>query len=387
MPERAEAVLVGRESSSSPQSVVVFEERCFNELIIRERKRANRSDRALMLLCVDVTALSTGWGAGGFQTNERRSVSEQVSAALAQVKRKGDVLGWYDQDAVLGLLAPGLSPSDAEAVCAGLVRRVRQAVAERLDAPLPDGTVHAGIYPEPKRPGSDDPWPVDPMFYPERCSGWNRRGSYDRLKRALDVLGSLVLLIGLAPLFLLVAALVGLTSRGPVFFKQVRIGLGGQPFTMLKFRSMYAQSEHRLHQDYVRWFISSSGACKGTGAQPRHFKLTDDPRITPVGRFLRKTSLDELPQLWNVLRGDMSLVGPRPALPYELEQYKPWHRHRILDAVPGMTGLWQVFGRSRTTFDEMVRLDLRYARSRSLWTDIKLLLATPAAVLSGKGAG
>jgi lipopolysaccharide/colanic/teichoic acid biosynthesis glycosyltransferase len=116
------------------------------------------------------------------------------------------------------------------------------------------------------------------------------------------------------------------------------------------------------------------------------FKIVDDPRVTAVGRMLRKTSFDELPQLWNVLRGDMSLVGPRPPLHYEVEQYEPWHRRRVLEVKPGITGLWQVSGRSRTTFDEMVRLDLRYAKTCSLWTDIKILLATPAAVISGKGA-
>ena len=108
--------------------------------------------------------------------------------------------------------------------------------------------------------------------------------------------------------------------------------------------------------------------------------------MTAVGRILRKTSLDELPQLWNVVRGDMSLVGPRPPLQYEVEQYQPWHRRRVLDAKPGITGLWQVSGRSRTTFDDMVRLDLRYAKTSSAWTDIKILLATPAAVIAGKGA-
>jgi lipopolysaccharide/colanic/teichoic acid biosynthesis glycosyltransferase len=112
----------------------------------------------------------------------------------------------------------------------------------------------------------------------------------------------------------------------------------------------------------------------------------NDPRITPIGHVLRKTSLDELPQLWNVVRGDMSLVGPRPPLPYEVEQYKPWHTRRVIDATPGITGLWQVGGRSRTTFEEMVRLDLQYAKTRSFWTDMKILLATPGAVFSGKGA-
>jgi lipopolysaccharide/colanic/teichoic acid biosynthesis glycosyltransferase len=184
---------------------------------------------------------------------------------------------------------------------------------------------------------------------------------------------------------LLIAALVKATSRGPVFFRQVRIGQRAQPFTMLKFRSMRTNAGHGIHQDYVTWFINSSGK-KQEGADSGVFKITNDPRITSIGRILRNTSLDELPQFLNVLMGQMSLVGPRPPLPYEVEQYKPWHCRRVLEAKPGITGLWQVTGRSRTTFDEMVRLDLRYARSYSLWMDIKILLATPKAVISGKGA-
>jgi lipopolysaccharide/colanic/teichoic acid biosynthesis glycosyltransferase len=148
---------------------------------------------------------------------------------------------------------------------------------------------------------------------------------------------------------------------------------------------MNANADHSLHRDYVSWFIKSSGQ-RQNGNNTGLFKLADDPRVTPVGRVLRKTSLDELPQFINVLRGEMSLVGPRPPLPYELEQYKFWHRRRVLDVKPGITGLWQVTGRSRTTFDEMVRLDLQYARTASLWIDIKILLATPRAVISGRGA-
>jgi lipopolysaccharide/colanic/teichoic acid biosynthesis glycosyltransferase len=158
-----------------------------------------------------------------------------------------------------------------------------------------------------------------------------------------------------------------------------------KPFRMLKFRTMHTGADSRIHHEYVTQFINSSAQRNASGA-PGLFKLAHDPRVTPIGRFLRKTSLDELPQLVNVLRGEMSLVGPRPPLKYELDQYKPWHCHRVLDAKPGITGLWQVTGRSRTTFDEMVRLDLRYARTHSIWTDIKILMATPRAVLSGKGA-
>ncbi len=194
-----------------------------------------------------------------------------------------------------------------------------------------------------------------------------------------------MLLAAFSPLFLLIAAMVKLKSAGPVFFRQVRLGEMAKPFTILKFRTMYVDVDHALHHQFVTQFIKSSGQAAEPGNSDL-FKLTNDPRITPVGRLLRKTSLDELPQLWNVLRGDMSLVGPRPPLPYEFEQYEPWHRRRVLEAKPGITGLWQVAGRSRTTFDEMVRLDLRYAKTCSLWTDIKILMATPAAVISGKGA-
>jgi len=162
-----------------------------------------------------------------------------------------------------------------------------------------------------------------------------------------------------------IATLVRLTSRGAVFYAQERMGLDGKAFTVYKFRSMYDGAESETGPVWAR---------------------EDDPRATPIGRWLRRLDLDELPQLWNVLRGDMSLVGPRPPIPYELEKYALWHRRRILEAKPGITGLWQVYGRSRTTFDDMVRLDLRYICQRSLWLDLWILLRTPFAVVRGAGA-
>jgi lipopolysaccharide/colanic/teichoic acid biosynthesis glycosyltransferase len=226
---------------------------------------------------------------------------------------------------------------------------------------------------------------VDPFLYPELQLQQARRTHFHVVKRGMDILVSFLLLIILSPLLLAIAGFVKLSSCGPVLFRQVRIGQRMKPFKFFKFRTMYADSDHAVHQAYVSWFISSSGKAQ---EKEKHtfFKMTDDSRVTPIGHFLRKTSLDELPQLWNVLRGDMSLVGPRPSLRYELRQYKPWHRRRVLESKPGITGLWQVTGRSRTTFDEMVRLDLRYARKQSLWADIKILLATPAAVIKGTGA-
>jgi exopolysaccharide biosynthesis polyprenyl glycosylphosphotransferase len=227
-------------------------------------------------------------------------------------------------------------------------------------------------------------WPTDPLLF-----GLEKRNeavsARDIVKRTVDILGSATLLLFLSPVFLFLATLIKMKSPGPVFFRQTRIGQNAKPFTMLKFRSMRVNADTAVHQAYVTQFIKSAVAVAEAGAD-RVFKIAADARVTPLGHILRKTSLDELPQLWNVLRGDMSLVGPRPPLPYEVEQYQPWHHRRVLEAKPGITGLWQVTGRSRTTFDEMVRLDLRYAKTRSLWTDIKILLATPRAVIDGKGA-
>ena len=215
--------------------------------------------------------------------------------------------------------------------------------------------------------------------------GDRRRRPHDPAKRALDIALSSALLAILSPLFLVIAARVKLTSSGPVFFRQERIGQMMKPFMMLKFRTMRVNTDHAIHYEFVSSFIKSGNRVASAGKSGL-FKIVNDPRVTSIGRLLRRTSLDELPQLWNVLRGDMSLVGPRPPLAYEVAQYQSWHRRRVLEAKPGVTGLWQVTGRSRTTFDEMVRLDIRYARTYSAWTDIKILLATPRAVFSGKGA-
>src|SRR5439155_21194199 len=158
--------------------------------------------------------------------------------------------------------------------------------------------------------------------------------------------------------FAVVAGAVKLSSPGPVFFRQVRVGQLMKRFTIFKFRTMSIAADHTIHHEFVSRFIQASDAARPPADTSGLFKIANDPRVTAVGRFLRKTSLDELPQLWNVLRGDMSLVGPRPPIPYEVDQYKSWHRRRLLEAKPGITGLWQVTGRSRTTFDERVRLDI-----------------------------
>jgi lipopolysaccharide/colanic/teichoic acid biosynthesis glycosyltransferase len=366
-----------RYQSEQPRTSGAGDPAAGSDCLIRERKRADRCNQPCVLLLVETNA-----GLGP----DSSAIWEATIGALAVAKRETDVLGWFEGRAVLGVILPEIRASDVANACEGLDARVRRELAKRLDAQtISRLSIRLHVHPEPRPGGADGLWPVDPFLYPELRSGQDRGTIYDAIKPGLDVIGSLILLVVLSPLLLLIATLVKMTSCGPVFFRQARIGQMMKPFTMFKFRTMYVGADYKIHHEFVSSFIKASGQVHEP-SKNGFFKLANDPRVTSVGRILRKTSLDELPQLWNVLRGDMSLVGPRPALPYELAEYKPWHRQRVLEAKPGITGLWQVAGRSRTTFDEMVRLDLRYARTRSLWTDIKILLATPAAVISGKGA-
>lgn len=213
------------------------------------------------------------------------------------------------------------------------------------------------------------------------------RSSGYRLKRSIDILGALCALIIFFPVMLVVAIAIAVTSPGPILFKQLRLGKGGVSFWCYKFRSMMANVDDNIHREFVAALINGDApqTLEASGEAPV-FKIKADPRITWIGNIIRKTSIDELPQLFNVLKGEMSLVGPRPPIPYEAENYKAWHLRRVLSAMPGITGLWQVEGRSRVTFDEMVRMDLRYIRDCSLGLDLKILLKTIKVVLRGDGA-
>ncbi len=206
---------------------------------------------------------------------------------------------------------------------------------------------------------------------------------YLRVKRVMDVVLSATALLTLLPVLIVLAVAIKLHSPGPVIFRQTRTGKGGKPFTFLKFRSMRHNADASIHRDHVAVLITNHDSAPEAG---KTAKLQRDPRITGLGRILRKTSLDELPQLVNVLRGEMSLVGPRPPIPYEVELYQEWHRHR-LDVLPGITGWWQIKGRNLVSFDEAVEMDLYYVEHMSLWLDLKILLMTPLAVFKGRGAG
>jgi exopolysaccharide biosynthesis polyprenyl glycosylphosphotransferase len=203
------------------------------------------------------------------------------------------------------------------------------------------------------------------------------------VKRLIDIVVAATIMICAAPLFATIWLAVRLTSPGSAMFVQKRVGHKGRAFDFYKFRTMYVRRDDKTHREYVAQWISNQ-AYSGADARKTTFKIVNDPRITPVGRLLRRYSLDELPQLLNVLKGDMSLVGPRPALLYEIEMYKEWHKER-LEGIPGLTGLWQVAGRNQLSFDEMVKLDLQYLRNWSPAQDLKLILKTVPAVLLGTG--
>lgn len=201
-------------------------------------------------------------------------------------------------------------------------------------------------------------------------------------KRTLDIVGSVFGLLLIAPIILLIALAVKLTSPGPIFYSQVRIGYRGKPFRMYKFRSMVASSNDVLHVTYLKEFMNGTAEKNNDGA----FKLKDDPRVTAVGKFIRKWSIDELPQLFNILQGEMSLVGPRPDPWYAGAEYAPWHHLRTRMTKPGLTGLWQVEGRCLVSFAEMVRMDIRYSQSLSFIKDLMLILRTCNAVIKRSGA-
>jgi len=356
----------------------MLSEETFHRMITLERRRSERSQRPFVLLLIDT---------GRAYPDEKQSRALlEVLSALQGATRETDVTGWYKASSIVGIMFTEIV-LDNNAVLSTILSRIGAVLRDRLDTDQFSRIKFSfHVFPDDWDSQNLDR-PSNPTLYPdlEKRQKSNRVGR--ATKRLIDVLGSLLLLTLLSPVFFIVAAAIKLTSRGPVLFQQKRIGEHGTPFTFLKFRSMYTNNDSSEHQEYVRQLIAGQAEKKSANGNGEGvFKLTNDPRITPVGRMLRRSSLDELPQLINVLRGEMSLVGPRPPVPYEVEAYATWHRRRLLEAKPGITGLWQVEGRSRVEFDDMVRLDLRYARDCSPLLDLKILLQTPKAVMGGDGA-
>jgi lipopolysaccharide/colanic/teichoic acid biosynthesis glycosyltransferase len=389
-----------------------------------ERLRSERYQTPLSLIIINIVSLvnlasrTTGW-------SPRKSI-RCLTDLLKNSTRESDIKGWY-QERRVALLAPNTDKSGSQA----MVRNLTKIIASHIDpdSGIPEEELAQYITISSVQPGcsylskdrqenreeaetslfehfdtiqfasplssnpSDSPnagtvdvtvaeWP----FSIEIQTHEQLRKLQIRVKRVIDIVGSLIGLVLTAPLITIIAALIKLTSCGPIFFRQERLGFLGKPFTLLKFRSMKVECDSSLHHKFVAELINDQNKpiCKST-AERSIYKLTNDPRVTPLGKILRKTSLDELPQLLNVLRGDMSLVGPRPHPLYECEMYKSWYHRRLLQVKPGITGLWQVVGRSTTTYDEMIRMDIDYQRKWNLWLDLKIILKTFRVLISTKG--
>ena len=355
----------------------VLMENVFHSMLTLERRRAERSRKPFVLMLLDAN----------LENGTAEAILKQAVNVVVASKRETDLVGWYKQGAILGIIFSEVNLEGELPITETLRSKIATAFIKHLGRERAAKiAISMHIFPETWDKNSSG-WVADSKLYPDL----NRKGSRKRLplvvKRAIDIVGSGLLLFTLSPFLAMIVALIKLTSKGPVIYKQERLGQFGARFTCLKFRTMYANNDPKIHEEYVQQFIAGKGGLDNSnGSDKPVYKLVKDPRVTLIGRFLRKTSMDELPQFWNVFRGDMSLVGPRPPVAYEFEVYDIWHRRRVLEVKPGVTGLWQVSGRNRTRFDEMVRLDLRYCQTWSLWLDLKILLATPGAVFNGGGA-
>jgi exopolysaccharide biosynthesis polyprenyl glycosylphosphotransferase len=354
----------------------ILSEEYFHRMICLERKRAERSGKPFLLMLLD-----TGHA---LPMEKNGKVLENVLSALALSTRDTDITGWYQGNSVVGIMFTEIAVDLKKSILATMLLRVSSSLRDCLTLEqFSRISISFHLFPEDWDEHKTPRHPEESALYPDLRQQANQKKISRWFKRSLDLVGASLAMLVFSPVFAAIALAVKFSSKGPILFRQQRVGQFGQRFTFLKFRSMYVNNSAEIHKEYVKKLIAGKADQKGRDGV---FKITDDPRVTPVGRFLRRTSLDELPQFINVLVGEMSLVGPRPPLPYEVEAYDVWHRRRLLEARPGITGLWQVNGRSRTKFDDMVRLDLQYARKQSLWLDLKILLRTPAAVLSGDGA-
>ncbi len=341
----------------------------FAGVLMRERARADRN--------------GNGFSIVSFALDDQEVQSEAVRrflGLLVERMRETDEIGWLGRQHVGVLLFNTPMPGAHD-----FVRRLKG------DGRLPGipAKVMVSTYPADWHPADPlkkaGPGNVAQRSKPDGASAAHHfqeflpksRRPMPLWKRGLDIAGSAVGLLVLSPVFLILAVFIKSVSPGPVFFKQRRIGYGGKPFVFWKFRTMKVDVDTTAHRELLADLIKS----RATGQEKPMNKLDNDPQIIPFGKFLRKSCVDELPQLINVLRGEMSLIGPRPSIPYEVENFQCWHKGRF-NAVPGMTGLWQVSGKNRLTFREMIRLDIRYRQRQTMWLDVKILLLTPLAIFS-----
>ena len=315
----------GRAVFSEDGNSPPFSEELFTKLLCLERKRAERSRKPFVLMLIDASRL--------LQTDHQNIVLERLAVALSLSTRETDICGWYKEGSAIGVILTEIGSVDTNALRNTMLSKVKSALLTNI-GPSQMEEIHISFHLFPDDPGTQNGGSADTRLYlyPDLYREDRRKKAARLTKRIIDIAGSLSALILLSPVFLAIALAIKLTSKGPVFFKQERIGQYGAWFTFLKFRSMYFLNDAKIHREYVRRLISGKDECNQSDGNGGVYKLKDDPRITPIGKLLRRTSLDEFPQFFNVLRGEMSLVGPRPAIPYEIEAYDIWHRRRFLEA-------------------------------------------------------
>lgn len=346
----------------------------FRAILERQRDRADRYGHKFSLVLFYV---------GKTETNDKLATC--LVRVLTHRKRSTDELGWFDEKQI------GIALLDTSADCAW---KVADDVCQSIAPTTPPPACKVYIYPSTAFPASNtelkqsSPWPSNDGEPESRAHTYTSIPQdgvrpAERLepplaislpiwKRAIDIVGGVICLVICSPFLLLISLMIKLVSSGPVFFKQQRVGYQGKLFSCWKVRTMTVNADTSVHQKYLSKLITSEKVMT-------KLDHADDPRIIPFGKILRQAGLDELPQLFNVIRGEMSLIGPRPCLEYEAREYRPWQTRR-LDAVPGVTGLWQVSGKNKTTFNEMIRLDLAYIKNRSFPLDLKIFVKTLPAI-------
>ncbi|MFP4164667.1 MAG: sugar transferase, partial [Chitinispirillaceae bacterium] len=339
-----ETIRARSEISTLPNQKLISQE-AFRTLLSVERSRSERSGNPFMVMIVDLRELLAHKGKKLFRKENSKLKIQQAIDSICKGTRVIDIKGWYAAGEAIGIIFTEISKDSRFLI----VEKVRKSFLSTLSLEL-ISKVGISTYWYPSDLQKDDP-KYNAIFYPNYGSASIGRKSALALKRTIDIIGSVVGLILFAPIFMLIPFIIKMTSSGPVFFRQERVGRGGEVFRIYKFRTMTTGNSESCHKEYMKQFIKGCAEKVSNKSGQKVFKLVNDSRVTRIGGFLRRTSLDEVPQFLNVLLGHMSLVGPRPPIPYEVEEYDLWHRRRIFEFKPGITGYWQVEGRSTTNFD------------------------------------
>ncbi len=347
----------------------------FSKIVDRERVRSDRTGREFSLIVFEVSG-----------SKDSQSLLYYLSYILDQRVRCYDQIGRLDKSR-LGVLLPETTHEGAHKlaadICSSIIPKALHPIYTIITYPSQWKNLYEDEPPQADRPDahSDDTGSAEQTIAKSSQSTMSILQEIEMLlpgrtplwKRFMDIVFSVTGLIVCSPFFLLMTMFIKIVSPGPVFFKQKRVGYRGKPFTCFKFRTMKSDANTSVHSQHFKNLISNGDPLKKLDHK--------DDRIIPFGVLMRKTGLDELPQLFNVVRGEMSLIGPRPCIPYEAREYRNW-QHRRFDSVPGLTGLWQVSGKNRTTFNEMMRYDISYAHKKSLWLDVKILFKTLPAIIT-----